>query len=485
MSSAHKALVGISRSELVLRTAKYPKLAPVTKSFDLQPFDSGVQADLDRLLALGERRQSKNGRQLDDVLLRDCAGTAHRIADGVALHILPVHRNLVRHGFMAKQAIAQLSPDVVALPTGPCSLYTLMTQDKRVSEYCKGKKSGDRMAFLAAEKELMDHCLSTPGLSGLVDRRILLRPPPLTLTDSAASTASQEEDMRGYMGGGLLGMSRHRDGGAAERAAASTFSFQSLYLTHFPFFKAGHEARSRKKEVFWAGLPPKLFENRARNRTLAVEWEASILLENYLIGGESGGRFAEWLQAHVAAKKAHLAPQELVSDLNMRFVIKNIARRFGAKKRAGSQGAKDQKRVLLLVPATEYHLAVGWASAVDEITETCVNECCDPSLEVVSNFAKARKDPMFHEVERAVHADTSLRTATSPQAGDDLMLAQDPRLAHPSSPEANPMVQERLRPSSLIKVFDVQPKNIDYSKLSSEEITRDARAALRNDVSRL
>ena len=438
-------LIGIGRAELAVRTAveNFPALHPVTHAFDLMGFRGAVEAEVDQMFVREaaaqrsvDKRNKLRGRSkadhtnyVDEVLYAT-ALQPRRVGDKV-VHILPLHRHLVRHGALCKRVLTELSPAHLVLPTGECDLYQSITRDAFLSQYRK-RQFATRQDFLRGEAELMRHCLQTPGLQDVVNRRLLLRPTPAVMEGEGEEEALFAS---GYMAEGLEGLQKN------------AFSFENLYLNHYPFFYAVWEARLRGVAVHWEGVPPLLFEERARHKTFASEWERNVLLENHLI---AQGRPGEWLQSYVQMKQERLTPEELVSDTNMRVVAKAI-QQLAVK--------PGRNKVLLVVPLADLHHAVGWLGAVDSLTTTSVNECLDESLDLVPSFSKAPKAPEFLEIERAMHMDTEASVATSSTEVDTLTLSQDPRLAHPAGAVNNPMVLERLRPSSAVRVLQVDSEN--------------------------
>eukprot|EP01063_Lacrimia_lanifica_P027432 TRINITY_DN384_c0_g3_i2.p1 TRINITY_DN384_c0_g3~~TRINITY_DN384_c0_g3_i2.p1 ORF type:complete len:248 (+),score=36.17 TRINITY_DN384_c0_g3_i2:504-1247(+) len=183
-------------------------------------------------------------------------------------------------------------------------------------------------------------------------------------------------------------------------------------------------------------------------------------LEDFLL--TSGVSFGEFFAELVKKKQAQLTPQEVVSDLNMRYVMYDIAQQ------------PVPGTTLLVVPATEYHAAVGWAAAAKWLTPTSVNEALDANLDLVPSFSKATKRPEFLEVERAVHVDTP--THVAPQ-GDELALTQDPRLARAVGVH-NPMLHETLRPSPAIRVLSPLRDGGKGAVFQYEQTTSDGRAAI-------
>eukprot|EP01061_Rhynchopus_euleeides_P009870 TRINITY_DN19192_c0_g1_i1.p1 TRINITY_DN19192_c0_g1~~TRINITY_DN19192_c0_g1_i1.p1 ORF type:complete len:488 (+),score=151.80 TRINITY_DN19192_c0_g1_i1:136-1599(+) len=483
MSAARHGLVTITRSELALRSAQFPTLHPVTKSFELSKFstavdqtitragvwDASVKRDSDRRRKAKGEDPATHAQCVDDVLLE--AAKEKRSFGSATVHILPIHRNLVRHGRLTARAMKEICPSHVAMPVGECDLYNGILRDTPSKQYCYSNYA-TRADYLEAEAEFLGHCLVTPGLQDVVNRRILVRPPPLTsLTRQPSSAADDNDDDNPLFCPPESGRAAYLSEGL--RNAPSRFSFQDICLTHFPFFYAAYEARIRKARVLWCGVPPVLFETRARQKTLAVEWERNLMLEDSLV---EEGRFGEWLEDYVRMKRAALTPQELVSDLNMRVCIRQLHDKLGAGKKKGTAASPV---VLLPVPLCDFHLAVGWVAAVDSITDTSLNECLDDSLDVVPSFLKARKSPDYLEIERAVHMDTSEDVAQSVGDGDAVVLANDPRLSHPAGAVNNPMVTERLRPSSAVRVLEVGPDIGTRSSINACEITPEAAQRMR------
>eukprot|EP01060_Flectonema_neradi_P027123 TRINITY_DN36752_c0_g1_i1.p1 TRINITY_DN36752_c0_g1~~TRINITY_DN36752_c0_g1_i1.p1 ORF type:complete len:411 (+),score=46.46 TRINITY_DN36752_c0_g1_i1:99-1331(+) len=382
------ATIPISRSELVLRTARLADVYPVKRAFDLSVFETGVTNML-----------KKEHRTLSDYA--SCSYTV----GNCNLHIVPVHRNLVQHGNDVSDLINQLRPNKVIMPTGQSRLYDHIVNSVFIKEHCM-RSYPTEASLLDAEVQLLERCLQTKTLSQVIDRKILLR-------------SSQ--------GQAVVGL-RHR----------KPFDFNTCHLTHYPFFRAAWAAEVISAEVMWAGIDPFLFEERARSKSLQAEWDRALHQENIFVTHGN-----DWLRNYVSERSSFLTPQEFLSDLNIRAVIYNIKRLNPFK-----QGSIN---CLLVVPASEFHLAVGWASSSERLTTTAYNQAVDPNLDPVPSFKKSVKSPEFTQIERAIHADTFSTSSKS----DELALSQDPRLA--STPgRHNPFIGSLMRPSASIKTIEVK-----------------------------
>ena len=383
------AAVSISRSELVIRTVKYADVLPVRKAFDLPGFDKGVEQMLQR------KHES----------LSDYAKDDFKVGESI-LKIIPVHRNLVQHGKDVVDVIKKTRPGCVAIPTGFSKLNDHISKTAFLRDHCCASYPTES-SLLKAEVDLLEKCITQPTLSGVLDRKLLLQ---------------------------------IRQPAAVGLRSRKLFNFNKCHLLHYPFFRAVWAAQLSSMEVMWAGIDPTLFEERARSKSLQVEWDHAVSQENQL-ATEGMGYSNEWFKANVQKRKSYLTPQEFLSDLNMRAVIYNIRRRK----------ATVNKKCLLVVPASEYHLAVGWASSCDSLTATAYNQAIDISLDAVPSFEKSSKSPEFTQIERAIHSDT----LKSDSYSDDLALSQDPRLA--STPgRHNPFITSLLKPSTAIKSLDIK-----------------------------
>eukprot|EP01063_Lacrimia_lanifica_P027431 TRINITY_DN384_c0_g3_i1.p1 TRINITY_DN384_c0_g3~~TRINITY_DN384_c0_g3_i1.p1 ORF type:complete len:455 (+),score=137.03 TRINITY_DN384_c0_g3_i1:819-2183(+) len=441
------SLVAISRTEHALRTARFAKLRPVTHSFELEAFAAGVREEAARLARPHHRKGVPADAALDQQLMRAAdrewslsmdegqvkdkdkeKRRKRRGREESSLRILPVHSHSVRHSALIAECLQKYCPQRLAIPSGLTPLFSMIMADAPLAEHVL-KRYEDEAAFRKGEKAMIERCLMEFGLSGVVDRRLLhLIPPP----------PAQNR-----------GLSQRRP-----------WRYHDQQLRFHPFFAGAFHALRLGIRVNWLGIPPELYEERQRAKTLAAEWEIKAGLEDFLL--TSGVSFGEFFAELVKKKQAQLTPQEVVSDLNMRYVMYDIAQQ------------PVPGTTLLVVPATEYHAAVGWAAAAKWLTPTSVNEALDANLDLVPSFSKATKRPEFLEVERAVHVDTP--THVAPQ-GDELALTQDPRLARAVGVH-NPMLHETLRPSPAIRVLSPLRDGGKGAVFQYEQTTSDGRAAI-------
>ncbi|KAJ9442027.1 hypothetical protein DIPPA_06624 [Diplonema papillatum] len=269
--------------------------------------------------------------------------------------------------------------------------------------------------------------------------------------------------------------------------------FRDASVHQLPFFRAAWAARLRRIEVAWLGIPPWLFESRARNKTLTAEWDRNAGLERCLSRESAAPEDVEAsFRAFARERSRRLTPQEVVSDLNMRFVVKKaaaikrhlrenvdsaVAREKGFTLKIKETEAKPVT-LLVVVPATEHHLFAGWCGACDSLTSSSINECVDPLLDVVPSLQKATKSPEFLSVERAVHVDTLCDMECDSAAVE---LSQDPRLANVPD-RHNPHAAARFSPSPALRVLQVGPTLDDTPFLHSGQTTKEHRAGLRASI---
>eukprot|EP01059_Diplonema_ambulator_P027423 TRINITY_DN4550_c0_g1_i1.p1 TRINITY_DN4550_c0_g1~~TRINITY_DN4550_c0_g1_i1.p1 ORF type:complete len:427 (+),score=95.41 TRINITY_DN4550_c0_g1_i1:681-1961(+) len=412
-------LVSISRAELALRDATFARLHPETHAFKVRDFSDGVREGLEYLTTLDkDPNQHKS-------FIRRAAKRGIPVGQNT-VHILPVHRNFVKHGWVADTLVRQGNFNTVAIPSGPSTLHKAILGSRAIHAHCN-RKFQSLSDFMLSEKEMLEECVEDKNLIEILDRRLLMR-----VRD----------------GNPMWSM------GLRRRVA---WDFMLERVLYYPFFKAAWA----KNGVTWCGVPPELFEMRARDKTLVAEWERVCALEDGLADREATGgqgTLSDWFIEIAAARRAVLTPQEIVSDLNMRHVISVL-------KTSGKN-----KKILLVVPAAEYHLALGWATAHESLTLTSFTESQDPLLDIVPSFQKARKTPEFHSVERSIHVDT-------PQSAipdEEKALTQDRRLAAAYG-GYNPHISKTLRPSAGVKVFEVGRGTRHDGYVTMGQLTKEAR----------
>eukprot|EP01062_Namystynia_karyoxenos_P051453 TRINITY_DN40425_c0_g1_i1.p1 TRINITY_DN40425_c0_g1~~TRINITY_DN40425_c0_g1_i1.p1 ORF type:complete len:517 (+),score=151.49 TRINITY_DN40425_c0_g1_i1:70-1551(+) len=414
----------VSRTELALRNARFAALSPATDPFAIPQFRGAVQELVSHAdAAAAQQRRSRKGlAERNDAVLRAVAEQPVQVG-GALVHFLGVQRDLVRHARLAARLVRKLRPSAVVIPCDSTPLTSALLQDAVCDRHMATNYRSEAQ-FLAGEREFLAHCQQDKKLCAIVDSRVLLRVP----TPRPVGLAARASDRRGY---------DHLE--------------QRMALV--PFLHAAWQAQHAGARVVWAGVPHDLQMKRARGQTYEAEWANARRICDQ---GLAEMCAAEWLSDWTAAEQRRLSPRAVVSDVNARYAVHLLRKRFPPKR-----GGRDPTKVLLIADATELHLLYGWARAEAFIGPVAVSQCLDEGLPLVQNVHKAAKHPMFDQVERAVMYDAPrnhrgfrqhFEQVEDPEASALIPGAPDPLQAR-AAPEHNPLLRRRV--GKLLRSWDL------------------------------